>query len=133
MNSNRRITFITQGPATPDRDWRLAASSTARMVFIESLPVLRYAIQHGVGDMELDVERVILDRAANADDMLHMLATLPPAFRGDILMIRDDDSGYLSAMGRGDDRVLYQLGASDVRFYLEMHGLVSSQQALRVA
>ncbi len=49
---------------------------------------------------------------------------------GDILLIHDNGAGFLSATGRGGDRVLYALTAHDVRFYLETQDLVTGRVAL---
>jgi len=43
---------------------------------------------------------------------------LPAAYAGDVLLI-EDDSAFVSATGRGGDRVLYALRPEDVQFYLE--------------
>lgn len=125
----RRITLIARGPATPDRDWDSRSSGPNRLVFIEAMPILRQVIDSGVPEMNLDVERIVLDRATSAVEYLDLLASLPPEFAGDLVLIRDDESGFLSANGRGGNRVLYSLTSNDVRFYLETHALVTANSA----
>src|SRR5512142_1387071 len=104
-NDNRRITLIARGPATPDRAWDATAGAPSRLLFIEAMPVLRQAIDSGIPEMNLDVERVLLDRAATPAEDLDLLAALPQGFSGDVVLIRDDESGFLSAQARGGNRV----------------------------
>ena len=130
-NDPRRITLLARGRATPDRDWDRLTNGTTRMVTIESMTVLRYTLEHAVSDIDLDIERVILDRAVSPAEYLDLLSALPRDFGADILLIRDDDSGYLSATGRGGDRNIYSLVASDVRFYLEANALVTGRLMFR--
>ena len=128
-NDKRRITLIARGPATPDRDWDSRSSARSRLVFIEAMPILRHLIDSGVPEMNLDVERIVLDRATSAVEYLDLLASLRPEFTGDLVLIREDESGFLSANGRGGNRVLYSLTPNDVRFYLETHALVAGEAA----
>ena len=121
----RRITLIARGPATPNRAWDASANAPSRLLFIEAMPVLRQAIDSGIPEMNLDVERVVLDRAASPVEYLDLLAALPQEFTGDVVLIREDESGFLSANARGGNRVLYALTASDIRFYLETHVLIT--------
>lgn len=130
-NDSRRITLLARGRATPDRDWDRLTHGATRMVTIESMTVLRYTLEHAVSDIDLDIERVILDRAFSPAEYLDLLAALPRDFGADILLIRDDDSGYLSATGRAGDRTIYSLVASDVRFYLEANALVTGRLMFR--
>jgi hypothetical protein len=73
-----------------------------------------------------------VDRVGDGDEFLDLLAALPDEFSGDVLLVRDDGTGVLSASGRGGNRVLYALMAHDVRFYLETHELVLSRVALEL-
>ena len=50
----------------------------------------------------------------------------------DVLYVRPDDSGFMSATGRGGDRILYSLSGDDVRFYLEAHGLLAQRAVLEM-
>ena len=131
MSDTRRITLLARGHATPDRDWSRFANESTRLVTIESLTVLRYTLSHAVADIDLDIERVILDRSFSPAEYLDLLAALPAEFGADVMLIRNDESGYLSASGRGGDRALYSLRANDVRFYLEANDLVTGRIAFR--
>jgi hypothetical protein len=123
-HDKRRITLVARRAGTSARDWDATRDSPNRIIFLEAFPVLRYALTSGVAEMQQDVERVVIDRSATASQYLETLAALPAEFNGDVLFIRPDDAGFLSATGRGGDRVLYSLSARDVQFYLEAHGLV---------
>ena len=125
----RRITVVTRGQATPDRSWDMSSTAPNRLLFLEAMPVLQHVLDTGAPDVTLDIERVLLDRAASAAEYLDLLAALPQEFGGDVVYIRDDESGFLSANGRGGNRVLYSLTAEDVRFYLETNALVNGAAA----
>jgi hypothetical protein len=131
MSDTRRITLLARGHATPDRDWSRFANDSTRLVTIESLTVLRYTLEHAVSDIDLDIERVILDRSFSPAEYLDLLAMLPQEFGADVMLIRNDESGYLSATGRSGDRTLHSLRSDDVRFYLEANDLVTGRVVFR--
>ena len=134
-NDSRRITLICRGSNAPSRVWRTGADSPTRNILLQAFPVLTYALHNGLGDLEQDVERVVIDHACSAAGFLDLLTSLPANFTGDILFISDERNGYLSATGRGGDRVLYALHDDDISFYLETHSLMrtSSMPQLRIA
>lgn len=125
-HDTRRITLISRPPQLPERAWDRSTQAESRLVMLDSFTVLKYAIARPVVDLDVDVERIILDRSSSASDFLALLAALPHQFTGDVVMIRDDETGFLSSTGRGGDRVLYATSADDMRFYLDAHGLVVS-------
>jgi hypothetical protein len=129
-NRNRRVTLIARESTKPDFDWNYVGRASTSVAFIESVAVLRYALVAAVTEVGLDIGRVIVDRAGAADEFLELLTALPAQFTGDVLLIRDDGTGVMSATARGGDRVLYALRAHDVRFYLETHNLVTGRMAL---
>ncbi len=126
-HDSRRITLISRPPQLPEREWDRSAAAGSKLVMLDSLTVLRYAVVRPPVDLDADVERIILDRSSSASEFLALLAQLPHQFGGDVLMIRDDDSGFLSAAGRGDGRVLYALTPHDLHFYLVTKGLVTGE------
>jgi len=126
-NDTRRITLLARGHATPDRDWERLTNDATRIVTIESMTVLRYTLKHAVSDIDLDIERVILDRTFSPAEYLDLLAALPREFNADVLLIRPDESGYISAAGRAGDRTIHSLSPDDVRFYLEANALVTGR------
>lgn len=123
--TDRRITVIARQPFKPELHWNQPAGDSERLTFVDSVHALKSAMGEALENHEFDVERAIIDRSAKAEDFLDVLATMPQEFAGDVLFIRDDGSGFLSATGRGCDRVLYGLASHDVRFYLATHDLVS--------
>ncbi|HUP48870.1 MAG TPA: hypothetical protein VNA04_08770 [Thermoanaerobaculia bacterium] len=133
ITDTRRITLICRDLGRPDRDWDNSLSAPNRVILLDSFTVLRYAISSHLVELDVDVQRLVLDRATSPADYLSLLAALPPAFTGDVLLIREDDSAFLSSLGRGGDRVLYALTATDLRFYLETHGLVTGHIATEKA
>lgn len=123
----QRITLIAHEAAKQSVDWNYSRLANQRVAFLDSVSVLRFALSSAVREVGLDVERVIIDRTGDAGDFLDLISRTPSQFMGDLIFIRDDGSGFLSAAGRGDGRVLYSLGAEDVRFYLETHDLVTGR------
>lgn len=125
-HDSRRITLISHDPNQQERDWSSSRQARNRVILLDSFTVLRYAISSHFVDLDVDVERVILDRNSSPAEYLSMLAGLPHSFTGDVVLITADDSAFLSALGRGGDRVLYSLSSRDLHFYLETHGLVGA-------
>lgn len=126
----RRLTLVARGGS---RDWEATDLASTTVMAIDSLPELTITVVDL--NSALDIERVILDGAANASQFLDLLTALPQEFAGDAMMIRNDGAAFLSAMSRGGGRVLYTLTATDVDFYLQANGLVpfDTQPHLRVA
>lgn len=132
-NDSRRITLIARASASPPRNWNMTSASQSRIIFVDGFPVLQYALRNAMSEFNRDVERVILDRATTATQYLDLLATLPHEFTGDIMLVRYDDSGFLSATGRGGDRLLYSMKSADLLFYLAAQGLVGRPLLQNVA
>jgi hypothetical protein len=130
MRDTRRITLVTRAQVGAQRDWNCTPDSSTRVIFVPTLSMLGYTLQINETEQQYDVERVIVDRTGGAAEFLDLLATLPAEFRGDALMLRTDGRAYLSAGGRGGDRVIYALTATDVDFYLRTHELVA--EAMRM-
>jgi hypothetical protein len=120
----RRITLISRHKKLPERNWHCSVDASSRIVMVDSLTVLRYTLANPLLHIDADVERIVLDRSSSASESLALLAELPHEFNGDVVMIREDEGGFLSAMGRGGDRILYAFSALDLRFYLETNSLL---------
>jgi len=112
-----------------DIDWDTESPSNF-LVFIDTGQHLLLSAGAALAEPSLDVERLIVDRAANAEAFLDLLAHLPLDFAGDVLRIDDRGCGFLSATGRGGDRLLYALKSQDVQFYLAAHDLVRPGERL---
>ena len=101
---------------TPESEERWSDAAEQRMVIcVRNFRVLCAAVE---GDH--DIGQVIFDRSIDSFELLRFLSTLPKNFQGDVLSIRHDGTGFLSAIGRGDGRLLYSLQPIDVEFYLEL-------------
>jgi hypothetical protein len=124
----RRITLVNRNPELEEREWDCSPHASTRIIFVRAVSILEYALRNALAELERDVERVVIDRGAKADDCLDLLSRIPYEFQGDLLIIRDDGSGFLSACARGDGRMLYPLSVADIDFYLATHGLLAEEQ-----
>src|ERR1044072_5790057 len=127
MHDLRRITLVNRNPAIRSRDWDCSPDASTRIIFVRAVSILEYALKNAVAELPRDVERVVIDQSANAAECLELLARLPQQYHGDVLVVRNDGSAYLSASARGDGRVLYPLSADDIEFYLITHGLLAEE------
>jgi hypothetical protein len=128
-HDNRRITLISRSKSAPERQWITSRSASRHVIFVESFGVIPFALTRGIEEMGKDVECVIIDGSATAAEYLHLLSTLPPAYAGDVLLI-ENDIAFVSATGRGGDRVLYALRPEDVQFYLETKMLTAAAESV---
>ena len=128
----RRITLVNRHAGMNSRDWDSSREASTRIIFVQAFSILEYALRNAVTELNRDVERVVIDRSASAAQCIELLARLPNEFHGDLLIIRDDGTGYLSASARGDGRMLYPLSAEDIEFYLITHGLVAEDLPARM-
>jgi hypothetical protein len=110
------LTIVAGGDPRPWND-----HPSREVVFYEQTAPLLAALN----EEELDIERVILDGIGSPQAFLELLASLPATYAGDVLNIDDGGRAFLSATGRGGDRVLYALEPNDVSFYLELHGMTA--------
>lgn len=130
--SAHRVTLVARDKRKPAMDWSSSVAARPPLAFVDSVRALRFALSAAVTEAGLDISRVIADRAGSGDEYLDLLAALPAEFHGDVLLVRDDGTGVLSATSRGGGRVLYALMAHDVRFYLETHDLVLSRVCMEM-
>jgi hypothetical protein len=125
MRDKRRITLVSRNTYSAPRSWNASADATNRIIFVGAFNVLRYALDH----VSHDVERILIDGTATPGEFLELLATLPSAFIGDVMLIRSDNSSFLSTACRADGRLLYSLTPTDLQFYLETQGLATRAAA----
>lgn len=128
-NREKRITLVVREVTKPDVDWNYTRCRSENVAFLDSIGALKFAVRSAQRD-GLDIERMIVDRAGTAEDLLELLVAVPAELAGDILLIHDNGAGFLSATGRGGDRRLYALTPHDIRFYLETQDLVTGRVAL---
>jgi hypothetical protein len=118
MQAKQRITLVFPDPIHTELDWETSEREQS-VITVSNYNLLNGALQAGVQELGRDIERVIFDRSVDGDTFLSFLSSLPVEFRGDVLRIRKDGSGTLSASSpRGDGRFLYGLSVVDVGFYL---------------
>ena len=130
MSQNvRRTTIIVRHPGTPSRAWDESLGGSSELVFVDSLSFASHAVQRAI-DEHRDIARVIVDRTGTPAQFLQLLTSLPHEFIGDVMFIQDNAETFLSAVGRGGDRILYSLKQSDVDFYLETLQLVGKAHAV---
>ena len=128
-HDDRRITLISRSKSAPERGWITSRSAPRHLIFVESFGVIPFALARGIEEMGKDVECVIVDGTATAAEYLHLLSALPAAYAGDVVLIQND-SAFVSATGRGGDRVLYALRPEDVQFYLDTKMLTAPAQSV---
>jgi hypothetical protein len=128
-NLKQAVTLVVRDSGDHRRNWNLATNANSRIVFADTFSVLQLARDHAWGERGRDVERIVIDGAAGTLYCLELLAALGGDFAGDVLFVRENLSGFLSALGRGGDRVLYALRAEDVDFYLGMKELLAAPEA----
>jgi hypothetical protein len=121
---NRRITLVCRSSSAPQRAWMTSRNAPRRIIFVESFKAIPFALAGGIEQTARDIEAVIVDGAATAAQYLQLLSTLPMTYNGDVVLI-GDESAFVSAAGRGGDRVLYALRPGDVLFYLETKQLIA--------
>ena len=129
-HDQRRITLLTQNKELSERNWNPSDEARSRIVLLDSLAMLRSTIISQLVRSDSDVERIVLDRCGSESEYLSLLTELPHEFTGDVLMIRDGATSFLSATGRGGGRILYALSAEDVEFYLETVQLVQPTEEM---
>jgi hypothetical protein len=123
LRDHRRITLIARAAAAPVRAWDASSRAANRLIFVDSFPILKGALDHAAHD----VDRLFIDDAATESEFLWLLTTLPSEFAGDVLFVNGDERAYLSTTGRGGGRLLYAMMPEDVRFYLEAQRLVKKE------
>jgi hypothetical protein len=79
-----------------------------------------------LADPQLDIARAIIDERGTAFDFTRLLVSVPTTATPDLLWITPERS-FLSAVGRGGDRTLLELGASEVLLYLWVNDLLETQ------
>ena len=123
---DEKVTLIARAAEAAARAWDDSIGGTA-LVFVDSPSFLPAAIELAMRVHQQQVARVIIDRVVTPIQFLQVITSLPHDFLGDVLFIRSDGESFLSANGRGGDRILYALDADDVRFYLRTMQLIGEE------
>ncbi len=125
MRDSRRTTLVVRGAPPLTRLWDTSQEAASRILFVKALSMLSFVLDHRTED----IDRIVLDGAATADQFLDLLASLPKDFLGDVVLGRNGNS-FLSAASRVEGRFLYSLTETDLQFYLETFGLVVAKAAI---
>jgi hypothetical protein len=133
MTDSRRITLVGRNPGAHGRQWLTGPTAGSRVIFIDAFTVLQYALDHGLNELQQDVERVVIDGMASPMDYLQFIAGIPYAFVGDVLYVLSDGSAFLSAAGARGNRLMYQLSIADVEFYLQTNYLIAPPNTVPMA
>jgi hypothetical protein len=125
MRDKRRTTLVVRGEETLARPWDTSPQAAHRILFVKAFSMLSFVLDH----RSEDVDRILIDGSASADEFLALLSSLPKEFLGDVVLMRSDDKSFLSTTGRADGRLLYAMTAADLQFYMETLGLVAMSKA----
>lgn len=109
-------------------DWETVAQFDSHLVLLSGPEAILDFFASEPELLGYEISRIIVDRACDAREFLTILCRLPRSFRGDVLMLESENGGFLSAIGRGDDRVLYELDAEDAEFYTSTVLTISPQR-----
>lgn len=115
-----KLVLLCRGGENPAMDWELIAS-LHNVVEVAEWRWAAAALETGVRDLGREVHSVIFDGSLDGISFLQFLTSIPYEFRGDILFIESPNRAFLSSCMPREGRVLYQLGAMDLDFYLQAH------------
>jgi hypothetical protein len=126
---NDRVTLIARAAGSASRPWDASISADTSVAFVDSPAFLPHAIERAIQVEGKEVVRAIIDRTGTPVQFLQLITALPHDFLGDVLFIRAEGESFLSAVGRGGDRILYALNNNDVDFYLRTTQLIGEEVA----
>jgi hypothetical protein len=126
MRDTRRTTLVVRDTQASSRAWNTSQEAANRVLFVKALSMLGFVLEH----RSEDVDRIIVDGVATADEFLDLLASLPKDFLGDVVLGRDGNKSFLSSASRAEGRLLYSLTPTDLQFYLETFGLVAMKASI---
>ncbi len=113
-----RVTLLLEVDSSI-RDWD-EISDSRNIVHVESFALLEAALDTKLCRASIEFAAVILDRSVTAAKYLELLAGLPAGFRGDVVLINHDGTGFLSAVTPNDGRLLYRLSTKETDFYVNV-------------
>lgn len=90
------------------------AAAASAPLFFETLSDLQFGLSCSIAQFGLDAECIVIEHGS-AEKFFELVAQLPAAFRGDLLLVRPDGRGFLSTVRRTGHRSLYLMPASEVR------------------
>lgn len=117
MIATKPVTLVLSSDSERAATWKRLSQERC-VIRVSNYALLCGALQSGIHELGREVDRVVFDQSIDSATFLDFLSSLPDGFRGDILFIESAGRGFLSAMGRIDERAFYKLGAEDIEFYL---------------
>lgn len=128
MTGRQRATLVFIGNEQELVEWSKMAANDSRIITVWNLNLLKDSLHLAQSFLDVEVVRVIFDRSVDAEEWLEFLTTMPAGFRGDVLYVAKEKKGYLSAVGRTDERVMYKLKPQDLDFYLDVCGVTPCEE-----
>lgn len=112
---------------TPNGNWSdwTHCFVDCEIVSVAEFSTLASTLRRSLHEEGRCVERVVIDGSMPAVSCLEFLATMPRCFLGDVLFIAQEGRTFLSATGRGGERILYMLEPRDVLFYLRVYSALN--------
>lgn len=127
------LSFITIVSAS-DRElarW-LDAERAGHCTVVSDIDLLEATLHSPVIQAAGEIARVIIDGGMSLERFLQLTTGLPETFRGELLYIREDGSGYVSTRELQTLRTVKTLAPPEVAVYLMWHGLPAKRQPLHV-
>jgi hypothetical protein len=112
MPANESITLWLTSGITP----RSRYSRTAGVMRVIGFETLLLKLQELTAS-GAEIARVVVDHHLPQLHILRLLSALPHSFRGDLIYMASNESGFLSAVGPHDGRFLFELSRKDIDFY----------------
>ena len=110
-------------PAFSELERWTEAERSGRCLVVQDADLLEGMLRSPVMQAAGEVVRVVIDGSIDLDRFLHLVATLPEGFNGEILFIRRDGSGHLSTRDLASLRTVKTISDVDVEVYLRWHNL----------
>lgn len=130
MTKRQRATLVFATEGNEMLDWSMMAAADSRVITVRNLNLLKDSLHLAQNFIDVEVVRVVFDRSVDAEEWLEFLTVMPQGFRGDVLFVSKTEKAFLSAVGRGDERVTYKLEGRDIQFYLEACGIMPRYEAV---
>jgi hypothetical protein len=123
---SRRLTVIFTAGEDKRENWSHPDDAAVRMLRLNTRSVVDDALLLLQDD--IDVDRIVIDRSISATEFLRLLTVIPAEYQGDVMLVQEDGTAFLSAATRGAGRVMYSLNVPDTLFYLCVGGMFEYQK-----
>ncbi len=117
-----RFVTLVAAAETELARWNAGAHDGQYMV-VRDIELLERTLLSPVIQAAGEIARVIVDGGTSLDHFLRLASGLPDTFRGELLFIRRDGSGYLSTRELQTKRSVRTLTTPEVEVYLRWHSL----------